>query len=48
MFCYCACNSDHKHEYESGMNKGGRVWKRDNDMKGMDEICDMKWIKWKG
>ena len=22
MFWYCACNSDHEHGYESGMNKG--------------------------
>ena len=24
------------------------VWKRDNNMKGIDEMCDMKGMGWKG
>ena len=37
--------SDHEHEHESGMNKG---YGKDNDMKGMDEVWDMKGMGWEG
>ena len=45
--CYCASSNDHEHGNEKGMREVGYE-KGGNDMKGMDEMWDMKWIGWKG